>query len=73
MEPFVPEWMKGSLFKDFVYKTSDLRKIGRRSFYNLVSQVSDLAKEAEMKANIRINYVFWKEGPLLPLLLAFLK
>jgi hypothetical protein len=26
-------------------------------------------KEAQMKSVIRINYIFWKEGPLLPRLL----
>jgi hypothetical protein len=27
-------------------------------------------KEAQMKKRFRINYIFWKEGPLLPGLLA---
>jgi hypothetical protein len=27
---------------------------------------SKFAKEARMTKRIRINYIFWKEGPLLP-------
>jgi hypothetical protein len=40
--------------------------------YGLRSIVeSQIEKEAQMKKRIRINYIFWKEGPLLPRLLIF--
>jgi len=31
----------------------------------------NIEKEARMKHTIRINYIFWKEGPLLLCLLAY--
>jgi len=32
---------------------------------------SKFEKEAQMKKRIQINYIFWKEGPLLPRLQIF--
>jgi hypothetical protein len=37
----------------------------RRPYFQMVK----IRKEAQMKKRIRINYIFWKEGPLLPRLL----
>jgi len=40
------------------------------SSIHAVSKLTDSRKEKEARMNIRINYIFWKQGPLLPRLLA---
>jgi hypothetical protein len=49
-------WMKGFLFS--MESWSKFRAVGSPTD-------SKISKEARMKSVIRINYIFWKEGPLL--------
>jgi hypothetical protein len=52
-------WMK-----DFLFLVDD----GRSTMDGFIVY-RQIQKEARMKKRIRINYIFWKEGPLLPRLL----
>jgi len=47
--------MKGFLFNSGVVELAPHRQ-----------QADGSKKEKEARMNIRINYIFWKEGPLLP-------